>query len=129
MSTNYIKYSVVSTVLVPNTYIAITVTYITAEGTGLTTFGNNHPLFFTIFTNNTVINQRLTDLETKTRYQSSATTNQTTFVNTLNTDIINANHIYQIGDGEYITDTYADAKYLQIINQYRFRLNNLRKSV
>ena len=117
LSTNYIKYSVVSTVLVPNTYIAITVTYITAEGTGLTTFGNNHPLFFTIFTNNTVINQRLTDLETKTRYQSSATTNQTTFVNTLNTDIINANHIYQIGDGEYITDTYADAKYLQIINE------------
>ena len=117
LSTNWIKYNVISTTIIPNSYTTINVSFIDGEGTGLTNFPNNHKIFFSIFVNTDLINQRLGLLETKTRYQSSLTSNQTTFTNTLNTDIVNANHMYKIGDGEYITNTEADATYLKIINE------------
>ena len=116
-STNWIKYTINSKTQILNAYTTLTVSFLDGEGKGLTTFGNNHPIFFTIFINQNLINQRLDALETRTRYQSSNTSNQTTFTNTLNTDIINANHIYKIGDGEYITNTEADAVYLKIVNE------------
>lgn len=116
-STNWIKYTINNKVQIPNNYTTLNVSFVDGEGTGLTTFNDNHPIFFTIFINQNLINQRLDALETKTRYQSSNTSNQTTFTNTLNTDIINSNHIYKIGDGEYITNTEADAVYLKIVNE------------
>jgi len=116
-STNWIKYTINNKVQIPNNYTTLNVSFVDGEGTGKTTFGNNHPIFFTIFINQNLINQRLEALETKTRYQSSNTSNQTTFTNTLNTDVINTNHIYKIGDGEYITNTEADAVYLKIVNE------------
>ena len=117
VSTNWIRYTVLSTTVIPNSYTTLNVSFIDGEGTGLTNFPNNHQIYFSIFINTDLINQRLTALETKTRYQSSLTSNQTTFTNTLNTDIVNANHMYKIGDGEYITNTEADAVYLKIVNE------------
>lgn len=117
VSTNWVKYTVLSTTVIPNSYTTLNVSFIDGEGSGLSNFPNNHQIYFSIFINTDLINQRLTLLETKTRYQSSLTSNQTTFTNTLNTDIVNANHMYKIGDGEYITNTEADATYLKIVNE------------
>ena len=116
-STNWIKYTITAKNQIQNQYTSLNVSFIDGENNGLSSFGVNHQIFFTIYINQNLINQRLDSLETKTRYQTSNTSNQTTFTNTLNTDIINANHIYKIGDGEYITNTEADAIYLKIANE------------
>ena len=81
-SANYIKYSVVSSVSVPNSHTTCTVTYMTAEGTGLTNFPNNHQIFMSVFTNGASIDSRLSSLENKTANQSRSTT-LTQFTNTL----------------------------------------------
>jgi hypothetical protein len=84
-STNFIKYNITGTpTLVLNDYIAIPVLYTpnilkpNGAGTGLTSFGNNHPVIVSFFTNSIEVDTRLTSLETKTQYQT-ATANTTTF--------------------------------------------------
>ena len=113
-STNWIKYTILNKTQIQNQYTTLNVSFLDGEGLGLTSFGNNHPIFFTIYINQNLINQRLDAIENKTRYQSSNTINETTFINTLNTNVINANHIYKNGSGEYITDTEANLIYLKI---------------
>ena len=86
-SLNFIKYNITGTpTLVINDYIAIPVLYTATippaqpngAGTGLTSFGVNHPVIVSFFTNSIEVDTRLTTLETKTQYQT-ATANTTTF--------------------------------------------------
>jgi hypothetical protein len=80
-SLNFIKYNITGTpTLVPNDYIAIPVLYTAPNGagTGLTSFGVNHPVIVSFFTNSIEVDTRLTTLETKTQYQTAGS-NTTTF--------------------------------------------------
>ena len=126
-SLNWIRYNVISTTIYNNYYTKIIVSYIDSEGSGSSSFGNNHMIFFSIFINQNLINQRLSALETKTRYQSSNILNETLFSDTLNCDIINTNYIYKRGIGEYITFNDADFVYLKKVdeaNKYPITLSN-----
>jgi hypothetical protein len=80
-SLNFIKYNITGTpTLVPNDYIAIPVLYTAPNGAGngLTSFGVNHPVIVSFFTNSIEVDTRLTTLETKTQYQTAGS-NTTTF--------------------------------------------------
>ena len=88
-SKNWIEYKVNSTTVINNSYTAIDVTFIDGELLGLSSFGNNQAIFFTIFVDTNLINTRLNNLETKTRnlfspYSTSTVlNNDLTFNNTL----------------------------------------------
>ena len=86
-SLNFIKYNITGTpTLVPNVYIAIPVLYTATippaqpngAGTGLTSFGPNHPVIVSFFTNSIEVDTRLTTLETQTQ-NITAIPNLTTF--------------------------------------------------
>jgi len=79
---------VTSRIIIPNNYVTYGVTYVNAEGTGLTNFPNNHPIFFTSYVDSATINTRLNALEQKTIYQSTPTLNQTNFAGTVLTDTL-----------------------------------------
>lgn len=96
-SLNWIEYTVVSTTIIPNNYISITVVFKDGEANGLTSFGNNHPIFFSVFNNIPSINLRLSQLENKTQYQSVVLSNETNFTGTVLGDIIQANQFVKIG--------------------------------
>ena len=94
LSTNFIKYKITGTpTIFTNSYIEIPVLYTATippalpngAGTGLTSFGNNHPLIISFFTNSIEVDERLTTLETKTQYQT-ASANNTTFASNLTAD-------------------------------------------
>jgi len=88
-SLNYIKYNVTgAVVIIPNDFVTIPVSYLIAEGNGLTSFGNGHNIFMSIFTNTPAIDTRLTQLETKTQNQSAILLD-TTFTGNIKTDTIN----------------------------------------
>ena len=59
---NYIKYNVASVVLTPNSYITLTVTYLSGGGSGETNFGNTN-LIKSAFTNNIEVDGRLQPLK------------------------------------------------------------------
>lgn len=63
-SQNYIKFSVDSVVCTTNSNTLCNVTFIVAEGTGLTSFGNNTALYMSVFLDNESIDNRITTLET-----------------------------------------------------------------
>lgn len=76
-SLNFIKYNITGTpTIFTNSYISIPVLYTATTppalpngaGTGLTSFGNNHPIIISFFTNSIEVDSRLTSLETKTQY-------------------------------------------------------------
>ena len=107
LSTNFIKYNITGTpTIIPNSYISIPVLYTATilpaqpngAGTGLTSFGNNHPLIISFFTNSIEVDLRLTTLETKTQHQT-ASANTTTFASNLNTNTILAatDNTYDLG--------------------------------
>lgn len=118
-SLNYIKYLVTGVAFVPNLYYTFSVTYDIGEGTGLTSFGTNHPIILTSFLNQNLINARLQALETKTRYQDSLITNQTSVNYTLLADTINATAINKAGQSvltatdliPYLTSSTAASTY------------------
>ena len=92
-SLNFIKYNITGDpTLVINDYIAIPVLYTATippvlpngSGTGLTSFGPNHPVIISFFTNSIEVDLRLTTLETKTQNQTSIP-NNTTFNGMLST--------------------------------------------
>ena len=131
-SLNYIKFLVTSIAVVPNTYYTFSVTFDSGEGTGLTSFGNNHPLFLTSFLNQNVINARLSALETKTRYQESLITNQTSVNYSLLADTINATAINKAGQPvltasnlvPYLTSSDASLTYQTLAGMSNYPTNS-----
>ena len=110
-SINFIKYKITGTpTIITNSYIEIPVLYTATippaqpngAGTGLTSFGNNHPLIISFFTNSIEVDERLTTLETKTQYQT-ASANNTTFAGTTTADTFiktgGTNQQYLMADG------------------------------
>jgi hypothetical protein len=72
---NFIKYNITGApTIIANSYISIPVLYTSPNGggTGLTSFGVNYPIIVSFFTNSIDVDLRLTDLESKTQYQTSA---------------------------------------------------------
>jgi hypothetical protein len=122
-SVNFIKYTITGTpTIFTNSYIEIPVLYTATippalpngAGTGLTSFGNNHPLILSFFTNSIEVDLRLTTLETKTQYQN-ASAGTTTFSGlgiTADTFIKNGgtNQQYLMADGS------ISAKFNQNLN-------------
>jgi hypothetical protein len=120
-SENYVKYGVVSTTSTP-TMFTVTVNFTEGNGNGLTTFGHNHDVFLSIFSNNVAIDGRFTTLEGKT-----ATLETKTFaINKANfggddqivvSAVLNMqdNRIARVGDpdkdGDAVSRGYADGRY------------------
>jgi len=119
-SENYVKYSVVSTTSTPTLFI-VTVNFIEGNGNGLTTFGNNHDIFLSIFSNNVAIDGRFTSLEGR-----ATTLEEKTFaISKLNVDDVNEtginstlnmqdHRITQVSDPEdgqdVVTKSYMEAQ-------------------
>jgi len=107
-STNYIKYDVTGPIsLIPNDYVTIPVIYNSGLGTGLTSFGNGHNIFMSIFTNTSEIDTRISSLEAKTQNQN-AISNETTFTGKLNdlyvknilgSVVVSSNDVFSSGTG------------------------------
>ena len=71
-ASNYIKFSVNSMTQVQNSYTTVSVTYLSGEGTGLTSFGNDTNIFLSVFTDGVEIDNRLTTTETNIVTNTSA---------------------------------------------------------
>ena len=71
-SLNYIRYNITGTpTIVPNNYVLIPVIINTSGGTGSTSFGTNHNVLLSIFTNSIETDVRISNLETKTQNQTA----------------------------------------------------------
>ncbi len=81
---NYIKYAVTSAITTPNVSTTCTVTFLQAEGTGLTSFGEDTPIFMSIFVDSASIDNRLTSLEANGAILNTKTQNQTAVSGTTN---------------------------------------------
>ena len=82
-SLNFIRYNITGTpTIIPNDYILIPVILGTSGGTGSTSFGTNHNVLLSIFTNSIETDVRISNLETKTQNQT-AIVNTTTFAGSL----------------------------------------------
>ena len=88
-SINFIKYSVVGipTILI-NDYITIPVLKQSSGGSGSYNFPNGQQIFMSIFSNTTLIDNKITVIETKTQNQNSISggTNETSFTGNLVAD-------------------------------------------
>lgn len=91
-SLNFIKYNITGNpTIITNDYIAIPVLYTATippaqpngAGDGLTSFGVNHPVIVSFFTNSIEVDTRLTTLETKTQ-NITASPSITTIIGTTN---------------------------------------------
>ena len=79
-SSNFIKYNITGTpTIVVGSYIQIPVSVISSGGNGSTSFGSNHPILLSFFTNTIEVDTRLSSLETKTQYQTGLGGNITGF--------------------------------------------------
>ena len=88
-STNYIKYNITGPpTIVVGSYIEIPVQLIVANGTGAISFGINHNILLSFFTNNIEVDSRLSTLETKTQNQSSSLVGNTFFSGILTSNFI-----------------------------------------
>ena len=71
-SLNFIKYNIIGPLIpTPNSYVEIPVVMSSYGGTGNTSFGSNHNVLLAFFSNLTEVDQRITNLETKTQNQSA----------------------------------------------------------
>ena len=81
-STDFIQYNVLATPsITPNSYVTLSVSKRSSNGTGSSQFPNGHNIILSFFTNGIEVDGRLTTLETKTQNQT-ATTTTTTFTGT-----------------------------------------------
>jgi hypothetical protein len=72
LSDNYIRYNITGNpTIVVGSYIAIPVSVMSSGGTGSTSFGVNHPILLSFFTNSIEVDTRLSSLETKTQNMDS----------------------------------------------------------
>jgi hypothetical protein len=71
-SLNYIQYNITGTPTITSEFqVTIPVSLRTGAGTGLTTFGNNHNIVVSFFTNSIEVDARLSTLDSKTQNQTS----------------------------------------------------------
>ena len=90
-SLNFIRYNITGTpTIIPNAYILIPVILGTSGGTGSTSFGTNHNILLSIFTNSIETDVRISNLEDKTQNQT-AILNTTTFAGSLACSGLNMN--------------------------------------
>ena len=90
-SSNFIRYNITGTpTIIPNAYILIPVILGTSGGTGSTSFGTNHNILLSIFTNSIETDVRISNLEDKTQNQT-AILNTTTFAGSLACSGLNMN--------------------------------------
>ena len=83
-SLNFIRYIVTAApTIVLNQYITVPILKQSSGGTGATSFGNNHNIFMSIFSNTTLIDNRITSVENKTQNQM-AVVGETTFTGKIN---------------------------------------------
>jgi hypothetical protein len=123
-STNYIKYNITGApTIVVGSYISIPVSLIVASGTGAISFGINHNILLSFFSNNIEVDSRLTSVETKTQYQLSSAGN------TFFSGILTANFVKTLGglsteflkaNGTLDSNTYATSSGTQIISSVPF---------
>jgi hypothetical protein len=100
-STKWVKFNVVSTSIISNSYINILVSYNSSLNMPFT---NNHNIYFSIFTNNTLLDTRVSTLETKTQNQL-ATFGNTNFTGTVKADTLALTSLTTnilLGDGNTI---------------------------
>ena len=74
-ASNYIKFTVNSVVFTANSNTICNVSYMIGEGTGLTTFGDDTPVFMSVFVDTASIDNRITTLEDSTLILESDTVN------------------------------------------------------
>ena len=126
-SSNFIKYNITGTpTIVVGSYIQIPVSVISSGGNGSTSFGSNHPILLSFFTNTIEVDTRLSTLETKTQYQTGLGGNITGFTGELLvTGEMQSGTIRKNGGlvGEFLkangtvdSNTYAQGIATQIIN-------------
>ena len=83
-SSNFIKYNITGTpTITVGSHITIPVSVISSSGNGSTSFGINHPILLSFFTNTIEVDTRLSSLETKTQYQTGLGGNITAFTGEL----------------------------------------------
>jgi hypothetical protein len=71
-SLNYIQYNITGAPTITSEFqVTIPVSLRTGAGTGLTTFGNNHNIVVSFFTNSIEVDARLSTLDSKTQNQTS----------------------------------------------------------
>ena len=81
-SSNFIKYNITATpTITVGSHIQIPVAVISSSGTGTTSFGVNHNILLSFFTNSIETDTRISALETKTQNQT-AVSGTTTFTGT-----------------------------------------------
>lgn len=136
-SSNYIKYNITGAPsIVVGSYISIPVSLIVAGGTGAISFGVNHDILLSFFTNNIEVDTRLSSLETKTQYQTGLGGNITGFTGSvLVTDELQAATIRTVGgtasqflkaNGTVDSNTYVQGIATQINSSVSY-INNLGK--
>jgi hypothetical protein len=78
-SINFIRYNITSNpTIIPNSHISIPVSVFSSGGNGSTSFGINHDILLSFFTNSLETDTRISNIETKTQNQT-AILNTTTF--------------------------------------------------
>jgi hypothetical protein len=109
-STNYIKYNITGApTIITNSYISIPVSLISAGGSGAISFGTNHDILLSFFTNNIEVDTRISALETKTQHITNVDANFTVMTNTLKIPDLLVTDIGDIlGDGSYINLTQTE---------------------
>ena len=136
-STNYIKYNITGTpTIVVGSYISIPVSLIVASGTGAISFGVNHNILLSFFTNNIEVDTRLSSLETKTQYQTGLGGGITGFTgNLLVTSEMQSGTIRKTGgltsqflkaNGDVDSNTYVQGITTQINSSVSY-INNIGK--
>lgn len=124
-SDNFIQYNVLATPsITPNSYVTLSVSKRSSNGTGSSQFPNGHNIILSFFTNGIEVDSRLTTLETKTQNQTASTTT-TTFTGT--GGIVATKHIVPSGltsqflkangdldSSSYVTIASADTTYLAL---------------
>ena len=90
-SLNFIRYNITGTpTIIPNNYILIPIILDTSGGTGSNSFGTNHNILLSIFTNSIETDVRISNLEDKTQNQT-AILNTTAFAGSLECSGLNMN--------------------------------------
>ena len=90
-SLNFIRYNITGTpTIITNDYVLIPVILGASGGSGSTSFGTNHNILLSIFTNSIETDVRISNLEDKTQNQT-AIFNTTTFAGTIESSGLNMN--------------------------------------
>jgi len=118
-SQNNIQYNITGApTITVDSKIAIPVTVSTSQGTGATSFGSNHPVLISFFTNSIETDIRLSNLETNTQ-NLTATASDSTFSKTLK---MNSQRIQSVAEPVNSTDA-TTKNYVDTANNLKLNLS------